>query len=526
MGYRGKSIAIAANRGGYYNSPNLDLVAQEMMVGSTKNINLHEDAREKRGGTSQIESGYGGSQIMGGFDFTMNDGTQFNMVGTTDGKIWKDSSTSLHTFATTGQYVSFEVMNNVLYICNGANIPQVWDGSAGTTSDITLTPTDWTGSNFPSHMVIHGKGESERLWAIGAKPNIIYASELNDGTSEADFSDANVTTIQIETSDGFGIVAGIEFGDKLICFSKRRAYIVDDTNTDDTKWGYQSAQWNGGVGHHRLLVRTPNDLFAMMEDGEVYSVTTAEQFGDYKEASISRPAFMDKWLRENARFTDIEKFHATYDPELRLIKWFIVRAGQTQVDTALVFYLDRAVRYSPTEAWMIHDNQSNASGYSASASWNYRLDPPEDHRDYIYTGGYDGVVWDLEEVNRNDNNTAYTGAIKTPHMPFGDARLTKKFRRGWISTTAQGSYNLTVNKWVDGVQLTSSTISLAGVGAILDSFILDTDVLGGGELLSKDFDIGAVGKRLQLEFTNSGTDENFLISQIMVDVKPLGNRPQ
>jgi hypothetical protein len=264
----------------------------------------------------------------------------------------------------------------------------------------------------------------------------------------------------------------------------------------------------------------------MMEDGEVYSVTTAQQFGDYKEASISRPAFIDKWLRENARFTDIEKFHATFDPELRLIKWFIVRAGQTEVDTALVFYLDRAVRYSPAEAWMRHDNQDNTSGYSASASWNYRLDPPEDHRDYIYTGGYDGVVWDLEEVNRNDNNTAYTGTIKTPHMPFGDARLTKKFKRGWITTTAQGPYNITVNKWVDGVQLSSSTISLAGVGAILDTFLLDTDVLGGGELLNKDFDIGAIGRRLQLEFTNSGTDENFLISQIMVDVKPLGNRPQ
>jgi hypothetical protein len=111
-------------------------------------------------------------------------------------------------------------------------------------------------------------------------------------------------------------------------------------------------------------------------------------------------------------------------------------------------------------------------------------------------------------------------------MPFGDARLTKNFKRGWITTTAQGNYNLTVNKWVDGVQLSSSTISLAGVGAILDSFLLDTDILGGGELLNKDFDIGAIGRRLQLEFTNSGVDETFLISQIMVDVKPLGNRPQ
>ena len=524
MGYGGKRIAIPANRGGFYDSPNLDLIPMEMMVDSTKNINLHEDAREKRGGTGQVESGYGGAQIMGGFDFTMEDGTQFNMVATTDGKVWKDDSTSLHTFATAGQYVSFEVLNDVLYVANGANIPQVWDGS-GTMDDMADMPTDWTGSAYPSHFVVHGVGESERLWAIGAKPDIVYASALNDGT-EADFQDATVVLIRINTSDGFGIVAGIEFGDKLIVFSKRRAYVIIDTDTDDSKWGYRAAQWSGGVAHNRVLVRTPNDIFAMMEDGEVYSVTTAEQFGDYKEASISRPAFIDKWLREHARFTDIDKFHATYDPELRMIKWFIVRAGQTTVDTALVFYLDRAIRYSPAEAWMRHDNQDNTSGYSASASWNFRLDPPEDHRDYIYTGDYSGVVWDLEEVNRNDNSAAFTGAIKTPHITFGDAGLTKKFRRGWISTTAKGDYNITVNKWVDGRQLSASTISLAGVGAILDSFTLDTDVLGGGELLNKSFDIGAVGRRLQLEFINSGVDETFLISQIMVDVKPLSNRAQ
>jgi hypothetical protein len=763
MSYRGQTIAISGNRGGFYNSPNIDLIPQEMMVDSTKNINLHEDIREKRGGTAQVRTGHGAAQIMGGFDFTMIDGTQFNMVGTADGKIWKDASTVLHTFATSDQYISFEVMNNKLYIFNGADIPQVWDGAAGATTDLgvagetaptaltgalvadidglveagdhsykvtfinafgeteggttsdvfevfgiappgactddlagagagnvddgahsykitfvtssgetdggtasagvtvadkstdgkvaltaiptgsagvtarkiyrtvagdtgdyklvdtiadnvtttyeddtadaglgavtptdngtsgqvaltaipagpagvtsrkiyrtvtgdggnhkllttlsdnttttytdntadaslgadvpttntaALRPTDWSGLNHPTHVVIHGKGASERMWAIGAKPNIIYASKLNDGTTEADFSDSQVITIQIETSDGFGIVAGIEFGDKLICFSKKRAYIIDDESSDTSLWGYAAAQWTGGVAHYRVLVRTPNDLFAMMEDGEVYSIITAQQFGDYKEASISRPAFMDKWLREKARFTDIEKFHATFDPELRLIKWFIVRAGQTTVDTALVYYLDRADRYGAAEAWMRHDNQSNDSGYSASASWNFRKDPPEDHRDYIYTGDYVGVIWDLEEVNRNDNSTAFTGAMKTPHMTFGDARIEKKFRRGWITATAQGPYDLTVNKWVDGVQLSSSAIDLSGTGTALNVFLLDTDVLGGGELINKSFDIGAKGKRLQLEFVNSGVDENFAISQIFVDVKPLGKMAQ
>lgn len=497
------------------------------MVGNTKNINLNEDSREKRGGTGHVDSGYGSAQIMGGFDFTLQNGNQFNVVATADGKIWKDENTTIKTGLTNNVFVSFEIYNNALYITNGADTPQIWDGSAGSTSNMTNTPTDWAGANQPTHMVVHGKGASERLWAIGALPYKVYAADLNiDGTSEADFSDANVVVILINTGDGAGIVAGIEFGDRLIVFGKNRTYIIDDTDTDAANWGHENVQWQGGVAHHRLLIRTPNDLVAMMENGDIYSVTTAEQYGDYKRASIASPAFIDLWFRQNASLSNIDKFHATYDSELRLIRWFFIRSGQTQVDSDWVYYQNRAETVGPHEAWMLHDNQSSVSGHSASASWNFRLDPPEDHRDYIYTGDYSGNVWDLEEVNRNDENNAYVGRFKTPDMTFEDPRVYKDYKRGWLITTAQGSYNVTVTPYVDGIAQTSQLVSLAGTGAVLGSFVLGTDVLGGGELLPKPFDIGAKGTRLAIDVLNSGVDETFLISQILVDFKPLGNRPQ
>jgi hypothetical protein len=531
MSYQGMTFPIPGNRGGFVDSPNFDLVSHVQMLGATKNISLNEDGREKRGGTGHVTSGYGGAQIMGGVDFTLTNGNQFDVVATTDGKIWKDENTTIKTGLATGAYVSFTIYNNKLYIFNGFNTPQVWDGVAGSTSNMANPAAGWTGANQPTHAVIHGKGNSERMWAIGAFPYSIYGSGLNtDGTSEADFSSPFIE--YINTGDGFGITAGIEFGDRLVLFGKTRAFIFEDTELDTANWGHTQAQWSGGVAHHRLLVRTPNDLIAMMEDGIVYSVTTAQQFGDYKVNSLSSPAFIDRWLRNNSKFTDIDKFHATYDKELRLIKFFIVRSGQTQVDTALVFYLDRAALSGPAEAWMIHDNQDSDSGYSASASWPFRQDPPEDHRDYIYTGDYSGNVWDLEEVNRNDEDNAYVGLFETPHMTFENpdigvgARTDKDFKRGWLVTTAQGDYDLSVTPFVDGVELTTQQVSLAGVGGVLDSFLLDTDVLGGGELLNKPFDIGAKGKRLKLKVFNSGVDQTFFVSQMLVDYKPLGNRPQ
>lgn len=526
MSYQGQTFQIPCNRGGLDNSPNIDVIEATQIIIGTENISLNEDGRQKRGGTSIKQAGYGGAQVMGGKDFTLTNGTQFLVVATADGKIWKDKDTTIKTGLANNVYTGFTIYNNELYAFNGSNTPQVWDGVAVSTSDMTNPDPAWTGTSQPTHAVVHGKGPSERMWAFGAFPFSFSGSGLNtDGTSEADFSTPFIE--YVNTGDGFGITAGIEFGDRLIFFSKSRAFIFEDSDLDSANWGHTPAQWSGGVAHWRLLVRAPNDLFAMMEDGEVYSVATAQQFGDYKEASVSRPPFLDRWLRNNAKFDDIEKFHAVYDPELRHIKWFIVRSGQAQVDTALLLYLDRIRRYGPEEAWTLHSGATDSSGYSASASWNFRVDPPEDHRDYIYTGDYIGNVWDLEENSINDNNTAYTGIFKTPSLNQGDPRITKKYKRGWIVVKPAGNISLSVKTWVDGaLHGSTQTVSLAGTGAVYGTAIYGTAIYGGDEVINVPFDIGAIGNRIQFEFSNAVLNQGFFISQVLFDFKPLGNRPQ
>ena len=524
MSYSGETFRIPATRGGFNFSPNIDLIPDEAMIDGTKNLDLGEDARGRRGGTDIKLSGYGGAQIVGGVDFTLRDDNQFEVVATADGKIWKDDTTTIATGLAANVFIDFTVYNNELYICNGINTPQVWDGSATATTDLALTPTDWTGGSNPFQMIVHGKGASNRLWAVLGEN--VYAADLDtDGTSEADFSDANVVVIRINTGLGAGIKGIVEFGDRIVAFSSKNAYIIDDTDTDSDNWGYENAQWTGGVASWRLIVETPNDLVCMMEDGEIYSVVTAEQYGDYKEASIARPAFIDRWMRERARLTDIAKFHATYDPELRLIKFFVVKSGSNAVNTALVYYLDRTAKFGPIEAWMLHDSD-NASGYDASASWNFRLDPPEDHRDYIHTGDYGGNVWDLEEKSINDNGAAFTSIFKTPSSTFGDPRVTKDYKRGWVVVKPQGATNLVVKTWIDGVLFSTQNVSMQGTGALYGTAIYGTDAYAGDEALPVAFDVGNKGRRIQNQYSNANANEDFLVSQTMTDFKPIGKRPQ
>lgn len=491
-----------------------------MMIHPTRNLNLHEKGRGKRGGTSHVNSTTvsGTPQIVGLHDFTLKNGNQFLVVATGDGKLYKNFTETIKTGLGINLPVWMVPSDDTLFFCNGYNRPQTWDGSAASTSDITSIPADWSGTNFPKQMIIHGRGASERMWAVGCPSNIyeIYASENADFK---DFSDGNVITLKINVGDGYGIVGAVEFGDRLICFSKRKAYVIDDSDTDTSNWGWQAAQWEGGVGNHRLIVRTPNDIVCMMEDGTIFSVLAAQEYGDYRSASLTKPSDMDKWIKDNIRLSEIDKFHGIYDPVMRAIKYFVIRNGETQADTALVYFVDRG----PQEGWMVHDNKDYASGYSASSSCVFRKSVDGFK---VYTGDYSGFVWELERANKNDNNNAYYGGWLDAPNPFDNPRTTKKYKRGWLVTQPEGNYNVSIKTFIDGVEQSTETVLLSGAGGILGSFILGTSALGGREILVKPYDLGYVGNRIQTEVFNSNANEDFYISKTMTDFKELGAKPQ
>ncbi|MEE8382225.1 MAG: hypothetical protein V3R78_10185 [Thermodesulfobacteriota bacterium] len=490
-----------------------------------RNINIHEDGRGKRGGTAIFSAASTrNSQLTGVIDFTLASGTQFVVTTTTEGEVWKDNATQLNSgnLLKSGAFTTFSIANDKVYICDGGTTPQTWDGAAGSTSDLAAVPNDWTGVNFPTQIIIHGSGNSERGWALGlpSNPHTLYFTPDSAG-GDLDFTDGTIDTINIETGDGFGLVGGVDFGDRLIIFGKNNAYVINDTSLTSTEWGYTQAQWEGGVAHSRLIIKTTNDVVCMMDDGNIYSITAVQSYGDYKQASITKPSWIDKWIRENTDLSKINQFHGLYDPELRRIYIFVVRNGQTDVDTALVYNVDRG----PEEGWTIHDNRDSNSGYSASCAAVVRRSPASHHSQYVYTGDGIGNVWELEESAKNDNNNAYYAGFKTPRLVFDNARATKKYVRGFLVTEEKGSYNVYINIWIDDVAQTQQSVDLSGAGAVWGTMVWGSFTWAGGVLVDKAFDIGAVGKRIQLEVFNSSVDEDFFLSEIQVDHLIMGNRP-
>lgn len=516
---------IDCSRGGFTHNPNIDAIPPWMMVEPSRNINMHEGGRQPRGGTTKhISAGYGGARIMDQFDYRLNNGSQFLVTMTADGKIWKDENTTLKTGLSADKVPSFVVLNDLLYIANGAEIPQTWDGSAASTSDLTNPHADWATLGYPFQLIVHGRGNSERMWAIIAEK--VYASAINDGT-EADFTTGALGFLIGRGTDK--LVGGVRFGDRLFVFSRRQFYRINDDSVDTADWGYAKTQWIGGAGNFRLAIETPYDLICFTDDGDVYSAVTAEQYGDYKIASIANvinpdtgnhakdSPYIGRWLKEKARLEYISEFHGIYNPVLRCIDFFYVEKTQTAVSKALRYFIDRP----PQEAWMPMDNQSFASGFNASCSTLVE----ENIGDWqIYTGDASGNVWKMEQSSKSDDGNGYYAGYKKPWTSFENSRIHKRFKRGWKITQPKGNYNLNISTWVDGENISNELLSLSGTGDVFDTGVFDTAVFGGQELLNATYLISGIGRRIQDEIYRTNAGQDFFISSEQYDFKFLGAR--
>src|SRR5688572_18387044 len=77
--------------GGFNGSPNLDIVPPEGMVHPTRNLDLSNGGREKRGGSSILGSTITGTpQILGHFQYRKISGTTQVLSHCADGVIYKD----------------------------------------------------------------------------------------------------------------------------------------------------------------------------------------------------------------------------------------------------------------------------------------------------------------------------------------------------------------------------------------------------------------------------------------------------
>jgi len=427
-------------------------------------------------------------------------------TGTTARKIYRTDAngSALKLLATIADNTTTTYTDNIADSSLGAAIPS---------ENIGLSPSDWTGTSQPKAMISHGIRAQKRLWAYVG--NYLYASR--SGT--ADFSDTEVTTIKILCKEITGL---IEFGGRLLAFSKDKTFIVDDTSIDISEWGYQAAIWEGGAAHQRLIIKTPTDVMVMSETAEMFSITASQNYGDYQTASLTRPSYLHKWVETALDLTKIEQFHGIYDQELRCIKIFVTGIGNSYPDIAMVYFVDLGAQ----AGWTKHEFMT----YMRS-SWVTRVSVSDWK---IYTGGSVGKVYSLESTTLEDDGSVYRVEWSTPPMIFDNPRSKKRYDRMWLVMKPVALETISVDILIDDKNLSGNYLIADEYGNIVGDELLNSltsESINPWEITMTGFsnilqnyadDIGYVGTRIQAVVYNT-LGENFFISSLMFDLLELGS---
>jgi hypothetical protein len=468
-------------------------------------MNYHENGLSKRGG-SEISIAGNTHPGQGGFQFftpTIN-----RQIFVSNGVAYQTSySNVIHSGMSTQNAISFVQTSNKVFFTDGQTNPQYWDGIAASTSNVTPAAS-WTG-NMPIQMVVHtraGSGAGDRLWAV--TPDGLWYSKLNTPT---DFLNGDAGNIPIDSIGG--LVGAYDLGGQLFAFSRTQTFLIADTDPSIANWGYTNALWEGGVASWRLIDKAMNNLYFMAEDGLIYNISGVLTTGAYNAAPLNRPAFVDKFIRDNVNLQNIQNFHVAYDRKLRALKFFMQQGGSSN-NIALTYFIDK----QPTSAWIIHNNPNGNSGYNATCSWEVR-NAPGDYQ--VWTMDNAGNVWKLEQTSRDDNGTSYPTIIATKAQDLNIPRNNKHYLAICLRGQASGTVDFTMYPFVEGAALASQTFSLNGTGATFDSATFDSSTFATDLVTTAPVYLGIYGRDLQLQLVNDVAGQDFFLSEILYLVKPL-----
>ena len=516
--FTGERYVLPLNGSFNGNDDLTDIPAGQFATG-TRNGNTHNGGLEKRGGTavvgSQISAGL--TSLGGGQLVKRSSSTQHLYFAANDGALYRDG-VSIVSSRSTSAYNHLTPIDDKMFIANGVDAVKVDTGSAVAT--ISGPSADWTGATQPKKIIVHTKGGSRRTfaWGVPGRENYLYYSST--GAFET-FTGGTSGNVFVDMRHGEGIINCVSKDGTLWIFGKEETFYLDDSDATVANWGTVRASFRGGVHSPRLSCVANNFIFNMTTEGDIYEVQTAEQLRDFEQASIVEPFFIHSYIKANWDLTKINQFHMEYEPKTKSVRVFGVRIGQSVADECLVYYVNQT-KWGP-----VHDGTDNAStngtGYKAAASF---FASASDGTKRLYTQDYNGRTWELESSTKSDNGNAYTSVGITPWLDFDLEGVEKRYPYATLSYKSLGDYDLDILWSVDGVNQTSATVSLAANGAVLDSFLLDTDALSVVGISEQEFDLGNVGRKIRLQISNDGAGEDFFLSQVIFHFLVRGVRRQ
>lgn len=427
-------------------------------------------------------------QITGGYQFRHSNGTDYNICGTSDGRVVKlnaDGTTANLTTGKSGTRWFFTNFNDLAIITNRVDAAMKWDGT--TFGNLGGTPPALAGP-----AVVH----SNRVIMLDAtNARRLSWSKLDDPEDYTAASNA-----------GSAVVTG-RFSSPLLSLTPMTAELLlghrdfvsrlqGTAPSTYTLPNIVPAQTSLGSISPQGSVFGNNDGHWISQRG-IHALQATLNFGDVEEKFVSD--LIDPYFTPDTDFTvtlaNLSGAVSCYDQQNNRLMWGVDTDGDAKND--MIF-----VRDVPTGAWSVWPAMSCASLWTAYSSVTGRND--------VFMGGYDGFV-------RRLNVNASTNAIdaRFNHISdLGDPGWAKTLRYLYPHVKEEGNYNLTVTVNVDfgatGGQ--AFTMSLLGATDTLGStFTLGTSTLGGRSQIIKRLEMGITGEYFEMGFANAQAGQPFTV---------------
>ena len=280
-------------------------------------------------------------------------------------------------------------------------------------------------------------------------------------------------------------------------------YAIDTRDATVANWRVDKLNANIGAAGPRSVVIIDNDVMYMDKGGQLHLLSRIED-GSFDSNNLSQSHDMQSYMNDNFNLAKMYFTKGVYYWPKREAHFAMAGLGDT----------------TNTKRFVVDFNgpQPRFRTSDRDVAQEIFLREDSDTIPRLAIGDASGFVWDLDKAARTADSTGYNGQWQTPHMDLshvdpslGARRKNGRFLELVVEPT--GNFDITIDIQWDGKTTQSIDFNLGSTGASIGSFVIGTDILGGGEVETKRRRITGSGRRLSLIGRNSGDSENFSIAR-------------
>lgn len=415
-------------------------------------------------------------------------------------------TTTLASGLETGKVPSYETFDDLLIMASDStvDVPRSWDQT--TAQNLAGSPPKF------SWCVKH----KNRLWAGGvpAFPSRLYYS---GNTDPEDWSGSGSGSIDIDPNDGDVLTGARSHKDELIVFKgPNKGSIHRITGSAPTgSDGFARKNFVNGLGAcwHNAIFNFGDDLGFVSQYGSVHSLAATASYGDFFEASLSRPINIGG-IRTYLNYSRLRYIWAATDPLNGLV--YITASWDANATNNRCIVMDfrsapDVIRWAKLPAY-------------ACASLGLFVDTNGLRR--VLAGGNDGFVRRLNVVDRSiDASTAISYKITTPSLNYGEPMRMKTLEKGSVGIAPKGNFNFTVGWTRDNNSQQTLVLSQSGAdvlgSASANQFTLDTSSLGGSQYVDRYHEFNEEGgefRAVQYQVTDSALNQDIEVHSITATI--------